>query len=62
MSLSKQDFNVADVVFKCKVELSRPDHTKYIIGRQEFAKIVLSLLEYTYNPYTKEVKHAPRSK
>ena len=67
MSLSKQDFNVADVVFKCKIELSNPRHykdyvseTPYMKGRIDLAREILKLLEYTFNPRTNEVKHEPR--
>ena len=63
MSLSKQDFNVADVILLCKIVLSNPRYHKdyvsestYDKGRMDLANEVLKTLGLKYNSLTGEMK------
>ena len=47
MSLSKQDFVVADIIFLCKLEGADFDESyksEYFKGRQDLAKMIYTLL------------------
>ena len=47
MSLSKQDFVVADIIFLCKLEgadLDESYKSEYFKGRQDLAKMIYTLL------------------
>ena len=63
MSLSEQDFNMADVILLCKIVLSnRRYHKDYVSestydkGRMDLANEVLKTLGLKYNSLTGEMK------
>ena len=62
MSLSKQDFVVADIMFLCKLEgadLDESYKSDYFKGRQDLAKRIYEIL---INNKTLEEYNEPRSK